>query len=77
MMTISTRNRVHFQIYHLNHISSRHQTRSIDSYQQGQYFQESFEQFVGKVLSSRSFSIYQPAQLLNNQLCQVCSVSFF
>ena len=37
--------------------SLSHQTWPIDRYKQGQYFQESFEQFGGLELSSMSLSI--------------------
>ena len=40
-------------------------------------FQESFEQFAGLMLSSRSFLIYQPALITNNQLWQESTIWFF
>ena len=42
MMSISTWDRMHFQIYLLNHTSLTHQTWSIDRYKLGQYFSEMF-----------------------------------
>ena len=56
MNSISTWDRVHFWIYHLNHNSLTHQTWSIDRCKQGQYL-EPFERFGGMELSSRPFSI--------------------
>ena len=46
--------------YLLNHNSLNHQTLTIDRNKQGNHFLESFEQFGGLGLSSRSFSIWQP-----------------
>ena len=42
MMSISTRDRVHFWIYLLNHNALTRQTGSIAGYKQGQYFFEIF-----------------------------------
>ena len=42
MMSIITRDMVHFYIYLLNHNSLTHQTWSIDRCKQGQYFSEIF-----------------------------------
>ena len=63
MMNISTRDRLYFPIHLLNHNSLSHQTWLIDRYKQGNIFLESFEQFGGQELRSRSFSIYQSAPI--------------
>ena len=80
MMSVSTSDRVHSSIYLLNHNSlSRHIFIQLIDISKGSNFQESFEQLAGLGLSSsffsRTFSIL--FQLLNNQLCQDSSVSFF
>ena len=47
------------------------------SFDKGNNFQESFEQFVGQRLGSSPFTFRNLPQLLNNQLCQDSSVAFF
>ena len=49
----------------------------IDIISKGNNFHKSFEQFGGLGLSSGSFSIQKPYQLLNGQLCQHFSVQIF
>ena len=71
MMSISTWNRVHFRIYLLNRNLLSHQTWSIDTYKQGQYFSGIFEQIPGP------FQFSNLLQVLNNQLCQDSNVLFF
>ena len=57
MMRISTWEKVHFRKYLLNHRWLSRQTWAIIDISQGNNFPESFEQFGGLGLSSRSFSI--------------------
>ena len=55
MMSISTRDRMHLWVYLLNHNSLSHQTCPVIDINKGNNFQESFEQFGGLRISSRSF----------------------
>ena len=58
MMNISsTWDRMHFWIYLLSHSSSVTKLSQLTDINKGNNFQESFEQFGGLELSSRSFSI--------------------
>ena len=65
MMSISTWDRVHFWIYILNQTSLVHQIGQLIDIKNGNNFQESFDQFGGLELRSKSFSIYQPAPITN------------
>ena len=60
MTSISTRDRLHFSKYLLNHNSLGHWTWSIDRFKQGNNFKDYFEKIGGLEISSRSFSIEQP-----------------
>ena len=60
IMSISTRDRMHFLTYLLNH--KKVKTWSIDRYKQGQQFSGIFRTFGRLGLSSRS-SIEQPAPI--------------
>ena len=77
MVSISTRDRVHFRIYLLNHNSLSYQTWLTDRYAMTRILRNLLNNLEdwGKVLSPFQFS--NLLQLLINQLCQHSSVSLF
>ena len=78
MMSISTWDRVHFWMYHLNHNSLSHQTWPTDRYEQGKYFfRNLFNNLRDLGLVPGPFQFSNLLQLLDNQLSQDFSISLF
>ena len=77
MMSVNTCDRMYFWIFILSRNSLTHETWSIDKYKQEKYFSEIFWTIWRTRAKFQALQFSNLLQLLNNELCQVSSASFY